>query len=99
MKILIIDQHQKNTEELLKLQDYKCANNPTNQNYLGPRDYFCPQWKYNNGFLEESHHVPFGFIFDIDHKKEYSKSEIILLKINRYCVLIVIELNKCIKIK
>ena len=64
----------KNTDELLKIQDYKCANNPNNKFYLGPRDYYCPQWKYNNGFLEESHHVPFGYIFDIDHKKEFSKS-------------------------
>ena len=50
-----------NTENLLKKQNYKCANNPNNFEYIGPRDYFCPQLKYNNGFLEKD------FESDDDH--------------------------------
>ena len=63
----------KNTEKLLKNQNFKCANNPNNFVYVGPRDYVCPQLKYNNGLLEKDYENDFGYVFEIDFKDDLTK--------------------------
>lgn len=61
------------TEKLLKKQNYKCANNPDNLEYVGPIDYCCPQLKYNNGLLEKDYENDFGYVFEIDFKDDLTK--------------------------
>ena len=55
-----------NIANILKAQNYKCANNYSNLNYIGPKEYICPQIKYNQGYLEKTYENEYGYLFDFD---------------------------------
>ena len=49
---------------IIYLQDNKCANNPY-KSALNLSDYYCPQWRHNNGYFDDAMYV-------INYINEYS---------------------------
>jgi CRISPR/Cas system Type II protein with McrA/HNH and RuvC-like nuclease domain len=64
----------KDVEKLLQQQNHKCKNNPIQKAIGVPESYVCPQWKYNQGYLEKDD-LNNRYLFDIDHINDYSESK------------------------
>ena len=58
--------------KLLKQQNNQCKNRPIQKALGVPGSYICPQWKYNQGYLEKDER---RYIFDIDHINDFSESK------------------------
>jgi len=60
------------TSKLLEQQNNQCKNHPIQKAPGVPESYVCPQWKYNQGYLEKDES---RYIFDIDHINDFSESK------------------------
>jgi len=63
----------KDVRKLLQQQNNQCKNNPIQKAIGVPDNYVCPQWKYNQGYLEKDD-LNNKYLFDIDHINDYNES-------------------------